>query len=211
MFARLPPSSSDPAGRKSVVPPSPSADRRREHRESAAAVVARTGSRAAVLRRSESTRFSSASDDKVSGFPARSAASGSEQSDRGKTPLVHCSLRSLRLALLSRCLPRSLADERRVCSLTRPGQRRTSLAPCGGARFPTLAAHRKHRRVQRGTVSRLIVLATRSARVSGFFPSSIHRAYSLRWVKGSWSYAAFAAGCSANAAVSSGGSTTTRS
>ncbi len=38
-------------------------------------------------------------------------------------------------------LPSSLlADERRVCSLDRPGQRRASLAPCGGARFPTLAA-----------------------------------------------------------------------
>ena len=33
MFAGLPPSSSDLAGRKSVVPPSPPADRRREHRE----------------------------------------------------------------------------------------------------------------------------------------------------------------------------------
>jgi hypothetical protein len=77
--------------------------------------------------------------------------------------------------------------------------------------IPDAAAHRKHRWVQRGTVSRLMVLARRSARVSGFFPSSIHRAYSLRWVKGSWSYAAFAAGFSANAAVSSGGSTTTRS
>jgi hypothetical protein len=35
---------------------------------SAAVVVARAGSRAAVLRRSEPTRFSSASDDKVGGF-----------------------------------------------------------------------------------------------------------------------------------------------
>jgi hypothetical protein len=43
---------------------------------------------------------------------------------------------------VSRCLPRSLADKRRVCSLDRPGQRRASLAPCGGARFPTLAAAR---------------------------------------------------------------------
>ena len=31
---------------------------------------------------------------------------------------------------MSRCLPHSLADERRVCSLARPGQRRASLAPC---------------------------------------------------------------------------------
>jgi hypothetical protein len=38
--------------------------------ESAAVVVARTGSRGAVLRRSEPTRFSSASDDKVGGFPS---------------------------------------------------------------------------------------------------------------------------------------------
>jgi hypothetical protein len=37
--------------------------------ESPAVVVARTGSRAAVLRRSEPTRFSSASADKVGGYP----------------------------------------------------------------------------------------------------------------------------------------------
>jgi hypothetical protein len=43
--------------------------------------------------------------------------------------------------VVSRCLPLSLADEERVCSLDRPGQRRVSLAPCGGARFPTLAAY----------------------------------------------------------------------
>jgi hypothetical protein len=48
---------------------------------------------------------------------------------------AHCSLRSLRLALVSRCLPHSLAG-----SLARPGQRRASLAQHGGARFPTLAA-----------------------------------------------------------------------
>jgi hypothetical protein len=41
---------------------------------------------------------------------------------------------------VSRCLPRSLADEKRVCSLTRPGQRRASLAQHGSARFPMLAA-----------------------------------------------------------------------
>ena len=52
--------------------------------ESANFVVACTGWRAAVLRRSESTRFSSASDDKVGGFPARSAASGSEQIKQAK-------------------------------------------------------------------------------------------------------------------------------
>jgi hypothetical protein len=59
MFAKLPPSSSELTELKSVVPASPPADRRREHRESAYFVVARTGSRAAVLRRSEPTRFSS--------------------------------------------------------------------------------------------------------------------------------------------------------
>jgi hypothetical protein len=56
--------------------------------ESADFVIARIGSRAAVLRRSESTRMSSASNDKVGGLPARSAASGSEQSNRGRTPLL---------------------------------------------------------------------------------------------------------------------------
>jgi hypothetical protein len=44
---------------------------------------------------------------------------------------VHCSLRSLRLALVSRCLPRSQ-------SLARPGQRRVSLAQHGGARSGVL-------------------------------------------------------------------------
>jgi hypothetical protein len=44
---------------------------------------------------------------------------------------VNCSLRSLRLALFSRCLPHSLADEMHVCSLTRPGQRRARPAEHG--------------------------------------------------------------------------------
>jgi hypothetical protein len=43
----------------------------------------------------------------------------------------HGSLRSLRLALVSPCLPHSLAG-----SLARPGQRRASLAQHAGARFP---------------------------------------------------------------------------
>ena len=41
---------------------------------------------------------------------------------------VHCSLRSLRLAPPSCCLPLSLSDEKRVRSLDRPGQQRVSLA-----------------------------------------------------------------------------------
>jgi hypothetical protein len=48
-------------------------------------VVARPGSLAAVLRRSESTRFSSASDDKVGGFgrdPQRAAASNQTEEQR---------------------------------------------------------------------------------------------------------------------------------
>jgi 8-oxo-dGTP pyrophosphatase MutT (NUDIX family) len=48
--------------------------------DSAAVVLARTGSRAAVLRRSAPTRLPSASDDKVGGLRARSAASGSDRS-----------------------------------------------------------------------------------------------------------------------------------
>jgi hypothetical protein len=77
----------------------------------------------------------------------------SQRKSTSARSFVHCSLRSLRLALGSRCLPRSppgkenvpppslsLADEERVRSLARPGQRRASLAPRGGARFPTLAA-----------------------------------------------------------------------
>jgi hypothetical protein len=45
-----------------------------------------TGSRGAVLRRSELTGFSSASDDEVGGIQARSAASGSEQFNTGCRP-----------------------------------------------------------------------------------------------------------------------------
>jgi hypothetical protein len=66
---------------------------------SVAVVVARTGSRATVLRRSEPTRFSSACDDKVGGFPARSAASGSEQSTEKER------LRSFLLRAAARDLP----------------------------------------------------------------------------------------------------------
>jgi hypothetical protein len=40
---------------------------------------------------------------------------------------TYCSLRSLRLALVSCCLPHSLADGKHVCSLARPGQQRASL------------------------------------------------------------------------------------
>ena len=47
---------------------------------------------------------------------------------------IHCSLRSLRLALVCRCLLHSLADEERVYLLARPGQRRANLAQHGGAR-----------------------------------------------------------------------------
>jgi len=43
---------------------------------------------------------------------------------------VHCSLRSLAGASC-RCFPHSLAEERRVCALVRPGQRRASLAQRG--------------------------------------------------------------------------------
>ena len=55
---------------------------------------------------------------------------------------LHCSLRSLRLALVGRCLPHSLADGKRVCSLARPGQRRASLAQHGGARSGAIARYR---------------------------------------------------------------------
>ncbi|HEY6812806.1 MAG TPA: hypothetical protein VI074_08945, partial [Propionibacteriaceae bacterium] len=45
-----------------------------------------TGSRAAVLRRSEPTRLSSPSDDKVGGFPARSARS--ERSNQMRSKMI---------------------------------------------------------------------------------------------------------------------------
>jgi hypothetical protein len=40
---------------------------------------------------------------------------------------AYCSLRSLRLAHVRCCLPHSLADEKHVCSLGRPGRQRASL------------------------------------------------------------------------------------
>jgi hypothetical protein len=40
---------------------------------------------------------------------------------------TYCSSRSLRPALVSCCHPQSLADEKHVCSLARPGQQRASL------------------------------------------------------------------------------------
>jgi hypothetical protein len=132
-------------------------------------------------------------------LPLRAAARDSRRSQR---VFLHCS--RIALCLIARS---ARCDVRWVAAVfVGSGETETVV----GARFPTLAAH-QNQWAQRGSVSRLMVLARRSARVSGFFPSSIHRAYSLRWVKGNWSYAALAAGFSASAAVSSAGSTTTRS
>ena len=50
--------------------------------------------------------------------PQRAAASNQTEQERLRSLLVHCSLRLLRLALGSRCLPFSLADER-TCLLAR--------------------------------------------------------------------------------------------
>ena len=44
-----------------------------------------------------------------------------------RDPLFDCSLRSRGSRFGSRCLPLSLADEKRVCSFVRPGQRRAIL------------------------------------------------------------------------------------
>jgi hypothetical protein len=66
------------------------------------------------------------------GSPPTSSSLGDEK--HVPSLRVHCSLRSLRLALVGRCLPHSLADQKSVCSLARPGQRRASLAQHGGAR-----------------------------------------------------------------------------
>ena len=65
-----------------------------------------------------------------------SSSSLAEERTPPLPPGVHCSLRSLRLTLRSRCLPHSLADEKHVCSLDRPGQRRASLAHHGGRAIP---------------------------------------------------------------------------
>jgi hypothetical protein len=46
-----------------------------------------TGSRAAVLRRSEGTRFSSPSDDEVGGYKARSARSESQRAEQSSSQL----------------------------------------------------------------------------------------------------------------------------
>ena len=63
----------------------------------------------------------------------------------GRTPLLPpCTLLAplAEAGACSRCLPHLFADERHVCSLARPGQRRASLAPCGGARSSD--AHAPH-------------------------------------------------------------------
>ena len=72
--------------------------------------------------KSVSARLSSARRRAIRGSMARS--------------VLDCSLRSLRIAPGSRCLPRSLADEERVCSLARPGQRRAILVAADRARNP---------------------------------------------------------------------------
>ena len=46
---------------------------------------------------------------------------------------------------MSRCLTQSLADEKHVCSLARPGQRRASLLSTAARDFPTLAAEPPNR------------------------------------------------------------------
>ena len=92
MFAGLPPSSSDLAERKSVVPPSPPA-----HSSPLGLVLAalapfvlRSAARTSRIRR---RRRHSHRKERLCSLP------------------VHCSLRSLRLALGSRCLPHSLATK----------------------------------------------------------------------------------------------------
>jgi len=113
-----PPSSSDPTKRfcqriSSViddVSSAPPADRRREHRGRGSRLRAR------LLRRRSQTISVSARSDQI------------------------CSLRSPRLALVSRCLPHSLAGEKHVCSLARPGQRRARLTQHGEGRDPSLIA-----------------------------------------------------------------------
>jgi hypothetical protein len=52
------------------------------------------------------------------------------------------SLLSLQLAPVGHCLPHSLADNKHVCSLIRPGQRRAGRVSAAARDFPTLAAGR---------------------------------------------------------------------
>ena len=69
-------------------------------------------------------------------LPIRLLRRRSQRKERLRSLHVHCSLRSLRLTLVCRCLPHSLAGERRACSFARPGQRRVSLAQHGGRAIP---------------------------------------------------------------------------
>ena len=110
---------------------------------SAAVVVSRTGSRAAVpQKRAPAPAASCVAEERADTLlvgerrqsrrlprrdPQRAAASNQTQEERLRSLRAHCSLRSLRRALVSRCLPHSLAAEERGCSLDRPGQRRASL------------------------------------------------------------------------------------
>src|SRR5688500_18219504 len=64
----------------------------------------------------------------------------SQSNNASSCSMLDLSLRSRRLALLAAAFLSRSQTKRRVCSLARPGQRHASLAPCDGARFPTLAA-----------------------------------------------------------------------
>jgi hypothetical protein len=100
--------------------------------------VARTRYRAGLMPFSTTCRAGKSSGSHVSELLAHRALwirrlrRRSRRRERFRSLRLHCSFRSLRLALTSRCLPHSLADEKRVCSLPRPGQRRASLAQHGG-------------------------------------------------------------------------------
>jgi hypothetical protein len=56
-----------------------------------------TGSRAAVLRRSEGTRVSSRSDDEVGGYEARSARSERQRAEQSKTDKFDVEVRATKL------------------------------------------------------------------------------------------------------------------
>ena len=123
MFAGLPPSSSDLAEPKGVFPSSPPA-----HSSPLGLVLAAL---APLFERSAA---------RTSGI--RLLRPPSPRKERLVSIRVHCSLRSRRLALVGRCLPRSLPDARHVCSLASSRTAARQPDSARRARLPTIAGVR---------------------------------------------------------------------
>jgi len=101
---------------------------------------------------------------------------GGARSGVGLLRSLHCSLRSLAGASC-RCLPHSLADEKHVGLLVRPGQRRASLAQRG--------SHCAVRRLRRPSQTKNVSARSASARrraIRDWICFALYIARSARWL-----------------------------